>query len=193
MLPSQQFENRLLHGTVASQISAALSEPDGLPEDEGHPQAETLDDNVAAKIEDLDHDVLLEDIPIFTAPRESDDLCEDEGHRQVDTFDDDLWVNFEDLDDNVLPDATPVPAASESDDLLQGHELRQVKILENILECKIEDLDEDGEEAELALAIGDDVLPVDDDEEVSDIDVAEYSTGTFDKHWMALTWISNNH
>ena len=87
MLPNLQFENRTLHGTVASQISAALSEDDGLPEDEDHRQAESLDDNVAVKIEDLDGDVLLEDIAIFTAPSESDDLREDEGHRQVETFD----------------------------------------------------------------------------------------------------------
>ena len=57
MLPSIQFKNRTLHGTVARQISAALSKPDDLVTDEDRRQAETLDGNLAVKIKDLDDDV----------------------------------------------------------------------------------------------------------------------------------------
>ena len=93
-------------------------------------------------------------------------------------------MKIEDLDDDVLPDASPISAASgESDDLLEGVGLRYAKILDNILDGKLEDLDDDGEEAELALVIGDDLLPDDDDDEsISDIDSIEYTTGMFDEH-----------
>ena len=66
---------------------------------------------------------------------------------------------------------------------LKGDGLRDAKILDNILDGKLHDLDDDGEEAELALVIGDDVLPDDDDDEsISEIDGVEYTTGMFDEH-----------
>ena len=54
--------------------------------------------------------------------------------------------------------------------------LDDADILGDIVNGKLDDLDDDGEEAELALAIGDDVLPEDDNDE------SIPPLGMFDEH-----------
>ena len=128
MLSSIQFKNRTLHGTVARQISAALSEPDDLVTGDDRRQAETLDDNLAAKIKDLDDDVLPDASPISAASGESDDLLEGDGLRDAKILDDILDGKLDDLDDDgeeaeltlvigddVLPDDDDDESISEID------------------------------------------------------------------------------